>query len=157
MATELVPMVLLWPILVMVAYCDFRYMRIPNSMVLISITLFIVSAPFLSGSEVMYRVVTAAIVLCVGFFLFALRLFGGGDVKMLAALLLFVPSATLSVYALGFSASMIVGIVFIVALRASQHWRKSRAVSMRATGKFPMGVSIALSGFLHPVLLNAIL
>lgn len=131
-------------------------MRIPNVLVYIALALFVVTAALLPWTEIGWRVGIACAVLFVGFILFALRLFGGGDIKMLSALMLFIPSQTLSLYGVIFSASMLLGIAFILTLRRAPFAENSSWVSLGATGKFPMGISIALSGLLHPFAVNAL-
>jgi prepilin peptidase CpaA len=150
---NVIPLMLMAPVLIAVAYCDLRYLRIPNLLGIISIVIFVLTAPLLDFNEVVWRSTAGAIVLVVGFIAFALRLLGGGDVKMLAALLLFIPSQTLSYFALNFSASMFLGILFILTLRAVRWQPGPGWVSFSATGKFPMGISIALSGLIHPFLI----
>ena len=93
-------------------------------------------------------------VFCIGFVGFALRMFGAGDVKMLAVLMLFVPPYTWPLFWLVFSLSMLLGIGFVLTLRSAPFAERSRMVSMRAKGMFPMGVAIALAGWLHPVALS---
>ncbi len=85
-----------------------------------------------------------------------MRWFGGGDVKIMTVLMLFIPTSTLSVYGFGFSASMLLGVGFIVTLRSAPWLNGTEWVTIRARGTFPMGISIALSGLLHPFLVNAL-
>jgi prepilin peptidase CpaA len=152
----LVPLLLMAPVLIAVAYCDMRYMRIPNMLSLIAIGIFVVTAPLIGWPEAGLRLAVAAVVFILGFIAFAFRLFGGGDIKMLSALMLFVPTQTLALYAYVFSAAMLIGIVFILSLRAGPWFRDSSWISMQAKGKFPMGISIALSGLLHPAIVAAL-
>ncbi|MDG4647341.1 prepilin peptidase [Roseibacterium sp. SDUM158017] len=148
---ELTPLLLLAPALVAVAYCDLRYMKIPNALVMGALALFVVTAPMLGWSELGARVAAGASVLAVGFVLFAMRLFGGGDVKMMAALMLFVPSQTYTLFGLGFSAAMMAGIGIVLALRTVPALAGSSWVGLQQRGTFPMGISIAMTGLAHPV------
>lgn len=148
--TPLIPLVLLAPLLIRVAYCDLRYMKIPNALSLAALALFIVSSPLIGWEEAGWRLSTAAIVFGLGFVAFAFGLFGGGDVKMLGALLLFIPSQSLTVYAYCFSASMLVGIGVLLLIRALPQSRESNWLGIKSVGAFPMGISIALSGLVFP-------
>ncbi len=147
---ELLPLVLLSPVLVWMAFSDLKYMRIPNILVCIALGAFVLLAPFLPLESVLFRIATATGVFLIGFVLFAFRVFGGGDVKMLAALMLFIPHVTLSTFGLLFSMSMLLGMGIVITARASPWAAGSRWVSLRAPGYFPVGVAIALAGLMHP-------
>ena len=154
---ETLPLVLLSPLLIYMGYCDLRYMRIPNTLVLAMVGVFALTAPFLPIESVGARVLAASFVFAIGFVTFALRLFGGGDVKALTALMLFIPPQTWPIFGLVFSASMLLGIVFVVTMQTVSSQQHSGWVSLRARGMFPMGISIAASGLLHPVVIAALL
>ena len=148
---EYIPLVLVLPLLLKIAIMDMRQQRIPNSMVLAMLAVFVLSAPFfLPISEIGYRCLAAGAVFVLGFAGFSFRLWGGGDVKAITVLVLFFPSATLSIYALAFSVSMFLGMAFVMSLRAAVGHPDSAWVSLRPGAGFPMGVSIALSGILLP-------
>lgn len=154
---ELIPLLLLGPVLVAAAYCDLRHMRIPNALSLIALAIFALSAPFFLGVDALAaRVAVAAAVLVVGFVCFALGLLGGGDVKIFSALLLFVPTETMSLFLLLFSAAMILGMALMPVLRAVPGAAETGWVSLRRDAKFPMGISIALSGLAHPVVVSTL-
>jgi len=144
----LFPLALMLPVLAFAAYTDLTRMKIPNMLSLIGVALFAVSIPFLPFEETGLRILCAAIVFAVMFLLFAFGLFGGGDVKLMAVLMLFIPSSSLFEFSYIFSASMLIGIVLISLLQAypamvPSHWR-----SIQRKGHFPMGISIALAGML---------
>jgi prepilin peptidase CpaA len=149
--TDLLPLFLLAPVLAAVAYFDLRYMRIPNALVLMALLLFLASAPFLALPEIGIRLAVAALVLVIGFALFAAGLFGGGDAKMMAALMLFVPSGSYTLFAYGFSMAMMAGIGLVLMLRCVPVLTRSSWVSLRQKGTFPMGISIAMTGLMHPL------
>lgn len=153
---ELIPLLLLAPVMVAVAYADLRYLRIPNILGLAALALFVLTAPLLTWGELGWRMTAAAIVFGVSFAMFALRLIGGGDVKIIAALMLFIPSQTHALFALNFSASLLLGIALILTLRAAPIFQNTRFVSIKTENGFPMGISIALSGILHPFLVSAL-
>jgi prepilin peptidase CpaA len=148
---SLAPLVMLSPILLAVAYCDLRFMRIPNVLSILAVVLFVISCLFSMPVDLLARITVAALVFGLGFVAFCLRMFGGGDVKILSALMLFVPMPSLAQFAYLFSASMLIGILAILGLRklpqaAGHSWK-----SISGSTKFPMGISIALSGILLPL------
>lgn len=147
----LVPLLALAPLLVAVALSDLRKLRIPNSYCLAAVALFAVAAAAGLAPDFALRIVVAASVLVLGFAAYCLKLFGGGDVKFMAVLLLFVPVESLQLYAFVFSAAMLAGIAAFLSLKrlpaaAALDWR-----SMAPGRQLPMGVPIALSGLLHPL------
>jgi prepilin peptidase CpaA len=149
----LTPLCFMLPILVVVGYSDLRHMRIPNMLSYLALAVFVVTAPMVGWSELALRAVVATAIFVLGFAAFALRLFGGGDIKIMAALMLFIPSQTLTVFALCFSASMIIGILFVLIVRKFPQRFSVGWTGLTETGKFPMGISIALSG---PIYLIAV-
>lgn len=150
----LIPLLLLSPVLVAVAYNDLRYMRIPNVLVGLSIALFLLTAPLIGWPEAGYRLMAGLLVFGIGLITFVFRWFGGGDVKMLAALVLFIPSQTYTLFAFNFSASMLVGIALILLLRRMPGNASLGCLGITEAGKFPMGISIAGAGLLHPFVVN---
>ncbi len=153
---SLIPLILMSPILLAVGFCDFRYMRIPNVLSVLAIIVFIATAYFIPFQELGLRVALSLATLVIGFIAFSLRMFGGGDIKMLAALMLFIPSHTLTLFAFVFSISLLVGIGLIVTLRTAPGARQSNWVSLQANAKFPMGISISLAGLAHPFVVSAL-
>ena len=144
---------MLSPLLLLVAYCDLRYMRIPNSISIIAIGSFAVLAVFFPVDDLSMRLLVAAIAFGIGFLGFCFRILGGGDVKILAALFLFIPVSGLTVFMYLFSAALVLGVVLILVLRthpinAVESWK---AVSHST--KFPMGISIAAAGIAHPYII----
>ncbi|SDL41668.1 prepilin peptidase CpaA [Aliiruegeria lutimaris] len=147
---ELVPICLASPLLLWMAYSDLRYMRIPNWLVLGLVAIFLISMPFLPRDSVVSRLFTASLVFVICGFAFAVGFFGGGDAKVLPALILLVPSETLQFFGLVFSGSMMIGLGFVVAVQMVPQARNSRWLGIRAQGMFPMGVSISIAGLVHP-------
>lgn len=144
----LFPLALMLPILGIAAYTDLTKMKIPNKLSLIGIILFAVCMPFLPLEETGLRILTAAIVFAVMFALFAIGLFGGGDVKLLSVLMLFIPSNSLFAFAYIFSVSMLFGIAIVLLLQTFPRLVPSHWLSAQRKGHFPMGISIALAGVL---------
>lgn len=151
-----VPLILISPILVAVAYCDLRFMRIPNVLSLLIVAIFVISSLIYPPDDLLARIAVAAVVFALGFAGFCFRMLGGGDVKILSALTLLVPLHSLALFAYVFSAAMLVGIAAILTLRrlplAAGHGWKSISGSTR----FPMGISIALAGIAHPLTMLAL-
>lgn len=144
-------LLILAPVLAIVAYCDLRYMRIPNALSLIAIAVFVVVSVIAPPADLWPRVAVAGIVLALGLTAFAFRMIGGGDVKFLSAMMLSVPTSGLLIFANVFSASMLAGIVFVLGMRripATQGWGWK---TFGGSQKFPMGISIALSGLAFPL------
>ncbi|TNC59035.1 prepilin peptidase [Rubellimicrobium roseum] len=146
---QLLPLLLAAPLLVWIAWTDFRFMRIRNSAVLAAIGIFILTVPLIGLEEAMQRLLAAALIFGVAFGLFAARMMGGGDVKMGAALTLFIPSGTYALFATVFSAAILAGIALILTLRSVPILRRTGPVSLRARGTFPMGLAFALAGLAH--------
>ena len=146
----LLPLVLIAPLLFSVAYSDLSRMQIPNALSLIAIAIFAASATIAPPDDVVWRVAVAAAVFALGFVCYCLGLFGGGDVKMLSALLLFVPVPTLALFAYVFSASMLGGILIVLALRRVPAAQRLGWKSISGSTGFPMGLPIAVAGLIHP-------
>lgn len=153
---ELIPLHLLAPVLLMVFYFDLRYLRIPDALTLIAIVLFVLTVPLLDLGEAGWRILGAALVFAIGFAMFAVRLVGGGDVKFLAALMLFVPSHSYPLFMLNFSATLILGIAIILTLRVAPVFQGGQFISIKAKSRFPMGISIAVTGLSHPFIVAAL-
>ncbi len=140
----------LGPIMILVGYFDLRYMRIPNALSWILLALFVLTSLSMEVSEIMLQLFAATIVFAVCFTAFCFRILGGGDVKILSALILFIPFQELVIFANVLSFSLLLGVVFIVTMRRiivipNQNWKYLSG----STG-FPMGISIAAAGIIHP-------
>jgi prepilin peptidase CpaA len=156
MSPDFYPLLLASPLLVAIAVTDMTWMRIPNALVLAMLALFVLTAPFaLTFQEVGIRVAVAVAVFGLGFVAFAFNVIAGGDVKALAALMLFVPSSALAAYGFTFSAALLIGIAITVALRRLVGSPESRFVSLATNTGIPMGVGIALSGLILPFVASA--
>lgn len=148
---EIVPMLLLAPVLMAVAYFDLRFMRIPNILSLMVLAVFAVAAFFFPPADLLARLVIATSVLLLGFIGFSFRLIGGGDVKILSALMLVVPTSGIVVFANVFSISMFAGIILVLAIRRFPQVNSLGWKSFGGSHKFPMGLSIAMAGLAFPV------
>lgn len=153
---SLVPLILISPILVAVAYCDLRFMRIPNVLSVLILAIFVTASLIDPPDDLLARIAVAAAVFGLGFTGFCFRMLGGGDVKVLSALMLFVPLHSLGLFAYIFSAAMLVGIAAILTLRRLPLAADHRWKSISGSTRFPMGVSIALAGIAHPLIIVAL-
>ncbi len=144
---------LLAPLLVAVILYDLRFMRIPNVLVKLVLIVAVVSLiPALEVPELIWRTVAAAVVFAVTLTLFALRLMGGGDVKLLAVLTLFIPTGALAHFALIFSVGIFAGVAILKALRVGLRHRETNWRSLQDHTRFPLGLSIGMSGLAFIVL-----
>lgn len=146
MSVDLLPLLLLCPILAFVAGFDLTQMRIPNVLVLSGLLLFASCIPLIGLSEALARATVFAAVFAICISLFACRMIGGGDAKMIPVVFLFIPSAQSTSYALILGWSLLGGILIVRGLRWGLQRDGAAWVSMRPGADFPMGVSIALSG-----------
>lgn len=144
------PLLLIAPLLIAAAYCDLRFMRIPNSISLILVAVFVVAALLYPPPDVLTRLTAASIVFGLGFTAFGFHLIGAGDVKLLSALVLFIPANGLILFANLFSASLLIGVASILLLRRSRFAGAPGWKSLSGSRKFPMGISIALAGLAFP-------
>ena len=150
------PLILIVPVLIYVGVSDLRAMRIPNEASLLCVAVFVACLPFLGFEEAAFRVAAAAAVFGLGLVLFVARIVAGGDVKILAALMLFIPTGTLTLFGLILSLSLLATVMALVALRASPMAAGSRWTGLRAEAHLPMGVAIGLAGVAHLLFLLAL-
>lgn len=148
---SVIPLLLLSPLLIAVGYFDLRYMRIPNVFSLVALAVFAMMALMFPAGDLGSRLLAAAAILVIGFGSFAMGLFGGGDVKVLAVMMLFVPTSTLAIFAFVFAGAMASGILAVLILRTSERITHSGWKGLASIGSFPMGVSLAVTGILHPI------
>ena len=147
----LAPLVLLAPLLCTVAYFDLRYMRIPNWLSLLALAAFALACLFAPPVDLGPRLIAAGAVFLLGFAAFALGLIGGGDVKILACLILFIPVPGLIGFARLFALSLAIGIAGLTLLRAIRPLREIGWLGLSEQRGFPMGISIALAGLAYPL------
>jgi prepilin peptidase CpaA len=133
------------PILCATAVYDLRQMRIPNYLSLAGLFLFALCLPALGLEEWGWRALTGLFTFVLCFGLFAAGWLGGGDAKILPVTVLFVPFGHIELYMLSFSASMVLGMVGIWAVRQRLSHPQTSWVSMQPGAAFPMGISIAAS------------
>lgn len=149
MSPDLLPLVLVAPLLVAMGYCDLKAMRIPNRLVIAMVVLFVLIAPFaLAPIDIFWRLLAAGIVLLVSTVGFVFGILAGGDVKGLSALILFVPPDQHIVFAFIFSAAMLSGLSGVLLLRRGLADPDASWAVLADSQGFPMGVSIALAGLI---------
>lgn len=135
-------------ILAVSAVSDLRHLRIPNAHVLMVLGVFLLGAPILlSLPEISSRLICAAVTFGIGFGLFSLRLFGGGDVKMMAAVMLYVPAGSLVLFLWLFSLALLASSLVAVGLKHTEIAGLRGWKSYRARGHVPVAVSIFLATF----------
>ena len=151
MISDLVPLVLVAPLLVATIWCDMRLLLIPNRLVAAMVIMALVLVPVLvPWHDALLRCAISAAVFAVGFAGFSLKLIGGGDVKMLAALVLFVPPDRIAVFCLLLSAALLIGIALVQGLRQIAFRPTSGWGVLRERRRYPMGLSIGMTGLILP-------
>ncbi len=146
------PLLALLPaaVLLYIIYSDLHDLRIPNWSVGLLAALFMVTqAPFLWGEPLIWRLAIALAVFIVCFVLFGFNLLGGGDVKLLPVVLLFVPVERLAWYLLALSVCVIATLTLIRiarSVRASEggNWR-----GLSDHARYPLGPAIAISALIY--------
>ncbi|MBF9043540.1 hypothetical protein HKCCE4037_09385 [Rhodobacterales bacterium HKCCE4037] len=141
---------LLVPLLGAVIYFDLRLMRLPNLLSWLFVLVFLVSLPWAADwRDAGFQVLAAAIVFAIGLAANAAKLVGGGDVKVLAALVLNIPTGALLLFFGLLCGALFFGILVLELVRR----RVSPPTGWRALdekkGRFPVGLSIGLAGLAH--------
>jgi len=139
-------LVLLSVLLVIASVSDIRHRRIPNWSVLAIGALFVPWAFFVSPGSVLSSLGAAAIALAIGLGLYAFRIVGAGDSKLLAVVALFAGLSHLP-HLLVFTA-LAGGVIALISL-ALRPTRAMVMLHMRGKGDFgrgiPYGVAIAIA------------
>ncbi|GGL58236.1 prepilin peptidase [Wenxinia marina] len=155
-AAEVLPLTLYLPVLAFAAASDVRKLRIPNWTALAGIAFFGLTLPLVGWPEAGWRLLDAGTIFALGFGLWVLGLLGAGDVKLLSALLLLVPSTQAAAFAFTFAGAMMLCLTVMVTLQWSRALQSTGWVSMRAHGHFPMATAIALAAPVHLLAMLAI-
>ena len=138
------------------AYSDLKSYTLPNFISLILVAGFalimVVLQPPLSA--VGWHVGVGAILFVIGFILFATGLFGGGDVKVIAALGLWLgPMNVLSFLTLMAIFGGVLALFLLVfrKIKIPQHWLKNSAIAGLHSKEegIPYGVAIALAALIE--------
>ncbi|WP_052254260.1 prepilin peptidase [Leisingera sp. ANG-S5] len=143
---ELLPLAAASPVLIYAGLGDLRCLRISNRQMLGLAAVFLLTAPLLPLAETGLRLLAAGIVFALCFALFCGRVLAGGDVKMMALAMLFVPSSALAAFGWSFSAAMLtvpLALTLLGRTEAAAGWRQW--ASLQTPGKMPMGAAISLA------------
>ncbi|HEY1383851.1 MAG TPA: prepilin peptidase [Dongiaceae bacterium] len=138
-------------LLIAAGVTDITRYRIPNAIVCAIVAVFLVGALFnLSWPVLGWSAAAALGMFLLGAGLFALRLFGGGDVKLIAAMALWTsaPSDLLRFLLVMSVAGGLLGTVWLVR-RRRQHAAMangSTSEQRKLPNKIPYGVAIAVAG-----------
>ena len=142
---DLLPLAAASPVLILAAAGDLRHLRISNRLMLGLAAVFLLTAPLLPLAETGQRLLAASIVFALCFALFCGRVLAGGDVKMMALAMLFVPFSELAAFGWSFSAAMLtvpLALTMLVRIEAAA-WRNW--ASLQTPGRMPMGAAISLA------------
>lgn len=148
---ELILLLVALPFAVWATWMDFKYMRLPNKMNLLIVSIFVVLGIFMFPLEEYFlRLGIGLAVLLVGFGMMLLRMIGGGDVKYLAAILPYISPGNIPVFVILLSSALIIAFGMhrlaksIPAFRNSvPDWKSWRS------RKFPMGFAISGAWLLY--------
>jgi prepilin peptidase CpaA len=141
-------------LLLAAAFTDLARYRIPNVIVGAVVTAFVIGAVFnLSWPALAWSVAAGVGMFLLGAGLFAFGLFGGGDVKLIAAMALWTGFADLPRFLFVMSvAGGLLGAIWLVRRRlrrpaaAAGAPASNGAPSIRLPNRIPYGVAIALAG-----------
>lgn len=140
---------LLAALMAAVIWCDLKFMRLPNLLVLMLVVVFAATVTWKLPLAVLgARVGVALAVLVLGAMANAAKLLGGGDVKVLAALVLFFPTEQLLAFAFTLCICMIAGIVALVMLRRILRGKGATWRGLQEGARYPMGLSIGAAGLI---------
>ena len=143
-------------LMVYAAYSDLKSYTLPNFISLLLMAGFalimLILQPPLSASG--WHVVVGAILFVVGFILFATGLFGGGDVKVIAALGLWLgPMNVLSFLTLMaiFGGVLALALLVFRKIKIPQHWLDNSAIAGLHSKEegIPYGVAIAVAALIE--------
>jgi len=136
-------------LLISASVSDFRRRQIPNAIVLAILVVFIPWAVLHWGAWAAWALLGGVISLAIGLVLYAMKLLGGGDAKLFAAVALFAGLEHL--LALAAATALVGGAIAVVSL-ALQPRRALSMFILRGKGDFgrgiPYGVAISLAATL---------
>ena len=139
------------------AYKDIRSFTIPHLYPMLVVILWGVALPFaltgfLNTPDLIWNITSAGLAFFIGFILFALRLMGGGDVKLFTALSLWIKFSNLHIFVLFM---VILGLFYTLLYAAWQYMKRRYHSDYKAEtrmetyriikrSKVPYGPAIAL-------------
>jgi prepilin peptidase CpaA len=144
------------PLLAAVGWYDLRYLRIPDAFSVAALAVFGTATLAYPPDDLLWRggVALMVFVLCLAGF--AARMIGGGDVKLLPVLFLFVPVAQVPMFANAFAAGLLVVIALVTALRRLPLPQRAGWAALTRPRSVPMGLAMALAGAIHLTALHLI-
>jgi prepilin peptidase CpaA len=149
--TNYIFLVLATPFAIWSAWSDLKYMKIPNILVLLMAGAFVVSGPFLLDFDIyLWRLFGGFIVLVIGFVLFSIGGFGGGDAKFGAAMALFVDHTHIASFLLLLAMFALLGVVthrivgmFGFMSKITDTWESWRVEKTGKIKNFPLGLGMS--------------
>ncbi|MEL6683224.1 MAG: prepilin peptidase [Pseudomonadota bacterium] len=100
------------PMAIFVSWSDMKLMKITNRSLIVLFSIFVVLGPFAFGfPDYFWQLLHGPIVLVIGMALWALRLMGGGDAKMYAAMSPFFVTADWFLILVVFTAATFAGLI----------------------------------------------
>lgn len=149
------------PLLIAVILYDMRFMRIPNTLVVLFAIVALVSLPFsATWAEVLWRICAALAVFIASMMLFMTRLMGGGDVKLLTAFTLLIPISALPLFGVILSLSIFTSVAALYTIRRVTLGYPTRWLAISDRSGFPLGLGIGIAGIFFilfgPVLMRTI-
>lgn len=133
------------PVLVFVAFSDFRAMRISNKFSLVGVILFGFFVPFLGFDDSLNRAMIALVCFALCLPQFALGWIGGGDVKFLPVSLLFIPPSSIGSYLFVFGGVLALSLAALLMARRFIPQNAAGPVALASSSGFPMGIPIGVS------------
>lgn len=135
--------VLTLPICIWAAWSDLKFLKIPNILSVVLALLFIILGPFvLPFDDYVGRIIVGLIALAVGFLIHFTGLVGGGDLKLIAAMLPFIAREDLVAFAFVVSIMTLAGVAAHRTIGklgyAPEGWK-----SWEGHRKYPFGYSLA--------------
>ena len=150
------PYLFMVPILLWAAWTDMRHRRVSNAAVFAAAMIFVLSIPLIGWGEAGLRLGMAVAVFACGLPLFVLHVVRGGDVKLAAALMLFVPPGTHALFAFHFLLTVSLSLMVLKGLRMRSMDGTSALHLGRAGNNFPISSAITSAGVLHIATLSFI-
>ncbi|SDE38410.1 prepilin peptidase [Limimaricola pyoseonensis] len=147
------PLILAAPLMAAMIWTDLTRMKIPNLLVLAVLVLGAGCAAFGLMPDLGLRVMAGLGVLVVGIGLFAMGVMGGGDAKMLAALVPLLPPDAWGGFAMLLSLTMLGGAALVFAARRVAGGPEAGWVSLRESRRYPLGLSIGAAALILPLLI----
>lgn len=136
-------------LLLAVIYFDLRFMLLPNMLAALFVVVFALGVSWTLPWDILtWRVAIAVGFLVLGIAVYAAGVVGGGDVKVLSALMLFIPQSDLLGFFMALCLCTVAGILGLLGLRRALRGRGVTWRGLQDNGRYPFGISIGLAGLL---------